>query len=95
MWLTKSMSAEVAHTPRKQGLSSKSGNFTAVEVLNYLDCYLYFLKCMAAYQVVNQVQRSNRLSIERSARLNQLQRSLVILDNDFRQMAVRQFSYQW
>ncbi len=46
---------------------------------------------MAAYQVVNQVQRSNELSIERSARLNQLQRSLVILDNDFRQMAVRQF----
>ncbi|MFA0519999.1 type II secretion system minor pseudopilin GspJ, partial [Vibrio sp. 10N.222.55.E8] len=46
---------------------------------------------MAAYQVVNQVQRSNDISIERSARLNQLQRSLVILDNDFRQMAVRQF----
>ena len=41
--------------------------------------------------MVNQIQRSNEVSIERSARLNALQRSLVILDNDFRQMAQRQF----
>lgn len=45
---------------------------------------------MGAYQVLNQVQRSNELSMERSERLKTLQRALVFMDGDFRQMALRQ-----
>lgn len=45
---------------------------------------------VAAYQVVSQVQRSNVLSQERTQRLNELQRAMVMMDNDFRQMAMRQ-----
>ncbi|MCV5232922.1 type II secretion system minor pseudopilin GspJ, partial [Escherichia coli] len=41
-------------------------------------------------QVVSQVQRSNELSQERTQRLNELQRAMVMMDNDFRQMALRQ-----
>ncbi len=63
--------------------------FTLIEVL--VAIAIFATLSVAAYQVVNQVQRSNELSLERSTRLNELQRALVILDNDFRQMALRQF----
>ncbi|MEZ9057374.1 type II secretion system minor pseudopilin GspJ [Vibrio pelagius] len=68
---------------------SKTQGFTLIEVL--VSIAIFATLSVAAYQVVNQIQRSNDVSIERSARLNALQRSLVILDNDFRQMAQRQF----
>jgi general secretion pathway protein J len=68
---------------------SKTKGFTLIEVL--VSIAIFATLSVAAYQVVNQVQRSNEVSTERSARLNALQRSLVILDNDFRQMAQRQF----
>ena len=68
---------------------SKTKGFTLIEVL--VSIAIFATLSVAAYQVVNQVQRSNEISTERSARLNALQRSLVILDNDFRQMAQRQF----
>jgi len=65
-----------------------SKGFTLIEVL--VSIAIFSTLSVAAYQVVNQVQRSNELSLERSSRLNELQRALVILDNDFRQMALRQ-----
>ncbi|KGK10043.1 type II secretion system minor pseudopilin GspJ [Vibrio navarrensis] len=78
MSASKSMSA--SKRKRQQG-------FTLIEVL--VSIAIFATLSVAAYQVVNQVQRSNQLSQERSARLNELQRAVVMMDNDFRQMALR------
>ena len=50
---------------------------------------------LAAYQVLNQVQRSNSLSAEREARLSELQRAVVMMDADFRQDGAAPLSNQW
>ncbi|MEH0690735.1 type II secretion system minor pseudopilin GspJ [Vibrio cholerae] len=68
--------------------ASQTQGFTLIEVL--VAMAIFASLSVAAYQVLNQVQRSNALSEQRSARLGELQRSLVYLDNDFRQMALRQ-----
>lgn len=65
----------------------KSKGFTLIEVL--VSIAIFASLSVAAYQVVSQVQRSNLLSQERTARLNELQRTMVMMDNDFRQMALR------
>ena len=65
----------------------RQSGFTLIEVL--VSIAIFATLSVAAYQVVNQVQRSNQLSQERSARLNELQRAVVMMDNDFRQMALR------
>ncbi|RSD32824.1 type II secretion system minor pseudopilin GspJ [Vibrio pectenicida] len=62
--------------------------FTLIEVL--VAIAIFASLSVGAYQVLNQVQRSNALSLERSERLKTLQRALVYMDGDFRQMAVRQ-----
>ncbi|HHP0583547.1 TPA: type II secretion system minor pseudopilin GspJ, partial [Vibrio harveyi] len=62
--------------------------FTLIEVL--VSIAIFASMSVAAYQVVSQVQRSNVLSQERTQRLNELQRAMVMMDNDFRQMAMRQ-----
>ncbi|EMK3382688.1 type II secretion system minor pseudopilin GspJ [Vibrio parahaemolyticus] len=62
--------------------------FTLIEVL--VSIAIFASLSVAAYQVVSQVQRSNELSQERTQRLNELQRAMVMMDNDFRQMALRQ-----
>ncbi|WP_428775597.1 type II secretion system minor pseudopilin GspJ [Vibrio sp.] len=67
----------------------RSKGFTLIEVL--VAIAIFASLSVAAYQVVNQIQRSNELSLERSERLKQLQRALVFIDNDFRQMAARRF----
>ncbi|MBU2896805.1 type II secretion system minor pseudopilin GspJ [Vibrio hepatarius] len=64
------------------------GGFTLIEVL--VAIAIFASLSVGAYQVLNQVQRSNALSLERSERLKTLQRALVYMDGDFRQMAVRQ-----
>lgn len=79
----------MSQNKRAYATRSKTKGFTLIEVL--VSIAIFATLSVAAYQVVNQIQRSNEVSIERSARLNALQRSLVILDNDFRQMAQRQF----
>lgn len=62
--------------------------FTLIEVL--VAIAIFASLSVGAYQVLNQVQRSNELSLERSERLKSLQRALVFLNNDFRQMVLRQ-----
>ncbi len=49
---------------------------------------------IGAYQVLNQVQRSNELSLQNTQRLNEINRAFVFLDADFRQIAARQFRVQ-
>lgn len=61
--------------------------FTLIEVL--VAIAIFASLSVGAYQVLNQVQRSNELSLERNERLKTLQRTLVFLNNDFRQMALR------
>jgi len=62
--------------------------FTLIEVL--VSIAIFASLSVAAYQVVSQVQRSNALSQERTQRLNDIQRAMVMMDSDFRQMAMRQ-----
>ncbi|NOH22700.1 type II secretion system minor pseudopilin GspJ [Vibrio europaeus] len=67
---------------------NRSQGFTLIEVL--VAIAIFASLSVGAYQVLNQVQRSNEISMERSERLKTLQRALVFMDNDFRQMALRQ-----
>ncbi|KGY10820.1 general secretion pathway protein GspJ [Vibrio tubiashii] len=67
---------------------SRNQGFTLIEVL--VAIAIFASLSVGAYQVLNQVQRSNEISMQRSERLKSLQRALVYLDNDFRQMALRQ-----
>ncbi|WP_181028086.1 type II secretion system minor pseudopilin GspJ [Vibrio jasicida] len=75
---------------KRYNASSMKSNrgFTLIEVL--VSIAIFASLSVAAYQVVSQVQRSNVLSQERTQRLNELQRAMVMMDNDFRQMAMRQ-----
>jgi general secretion pathway protein J len=66
-----------------------SRGFTLLEVL--VAMAIFAALSVSAYQVVDQVRMSNALSLERGERLKEVQRSLVIMDSDFRQMATRPF----
>ncbi|PWI32966.1 type II secretion system protein GspJ [Vibrio albus] len=63
--------------------------FTLIEVL--VAIAIFAALSVSAYQILNQVQRSNEQSIEHTERLKSIQRAVVLLDNDFRQIALRQF----
>nr|WP_241761349.1 type II secretion system minor pseudopilin GspJ [Candidatus Photodesmus katoptron] len=63
--------------------------FTLLEVA--LSLAIFGVLSISIYQIVNQVQDSNILFLKRSNRLKELQRALIIMDNDFRQIALRQF----
>ncbi|EGU35891.1 general secretion pathway protein J [Vibrio ichthyoenteri ATCC 700023] len=66
----------------------KIAAFTLIEVLVAMSIFAFL--AVGAQQVLNQIYRSNAISQERSDRLKTLQRTLVFMDNDFRQMALRQ-----
>ncbi len=84
MWRTKLHSVARGNPVVKR---SKAKGFTLIEVL--VSIAIFASLSVAAYQVVSQIQRSNLLSQERTARLNELQRTIVMMDNDFRQIALR------
>lgn len=70
---------------------ARRSGFTLIEVL--VAMAIFASLSLAAYQVLNQVQRSNTLSAEREARLSEVQRAIVMMDADFRQMALRHFRH--
>ncbi|OOE34531.1 type II secretion system protein GspJ [Salinivibrio kushneri] len=61
--------------------------FTLLEVL--LALVVFASISLTAYQVLQTVQRSDEQSQQVGETLQQLQRALVIMDSDFRQMAAR------
>lgn len=69
--------------------ANKARGFTLIEVL--VAIAIFASLSIAAYQVLYQVQLSNQVSAQREARLSELQRAMVIMDADFRQMAARTF----
>lgn len=71
-------------------ISNRAKGFTLIEVL--VAIAIFASLSVAAYQVVNQVQRSNELSQARSARLQEIQRGFVYLDSDFKQLALSSFA---
>ncbi|WP_413285433.1 type II secretion system minor pseudopilin GspJ [Vibrio sp. MA40-2] len=73
----------------RQSTSSAQGGFTLIEVL--VAIAIFASLSLSAYMVLNQIQRSNQLSLIKTDRLKQLQRAMIIIDNDFRQIALRQF----
>ncbi|ROV60263.1 type II secretion system protein GspJ [Vibrio ponticus] len=75
-------------TPLRTTVASRRKGFTLIEVLIAMAIFAFM--AIGAQQVLSQVYRSNDISQQRSERLKTLQRTLVFLDNDFRQMALRQ-----
>ncbi len=70
----------------------RNNGFTLIEVL--VAIAIFASLSIGAYQVLNQVQRSNELSQQRTTRLNEINRAAVLMDADFRQIAARQFRTQ-
>jgi general secretion pathway protein J len=69
--------------------SSSQQGFTLIEVMVALVIFVGL--SFGVYQVLNQVQRSEEMTRESTSRLNQLQKSILIMDADFRQIARRSF----
>lgn len=73
----------------KSRVGSSQQGFTLIEVL--VAIAIFASLSIGAYQVLNQVQRSNELSLQRTTRLNEINRAMVFMDADFKQIAARQF----
>ncbi|EAS40808.1 type II secretion system minor pseudopilin GspJ [Photobacterium profundum] len=71
--------------------SSQQG-FTLLEVL--VAIAVFAMLSLSAYQVLSNVQLSNQQSIEHNDRLQSIQRAVVMMDNDFRQIVARRVRTQ-
>ncbi|MGX9417949.1 type II secretion system minor pseudopilin GspJ [Vibrio sp. RC27] len=69
--------------------SRSQRGFTLIEVM--VSLVIFVGLSFGVYQVLNQVQRSELMTRESTSRLNQLQKAILIMDADFRQMARRPF----
>ncbi|MDC0610012.1 type II secretion system minor pseudopilin GspJ [Vibrio sp.] len=66
-----------------------SKGFTLIEML--VAIVILAMLSLLAYQILYQVQVSNDVSSKKSEQINRLQKAIVTLDSDFRQIADRQF----
>jgi general secretion pathway protein J len=82
-----------SHCPRHQRRGPKYSQrsvmqgFSLIEVMVAL--VIFVALSFGVYQVLNQVQRSEQLTRDSSSRLNQLQKAVLIIDSDMRQIASR------
>lgn len=70
----------------------RQSGFTLLEVL--VAIAVFAMLSISAYQVMNNVQRSDAQSREHNARLKEIQQALVMMDNDFRQIVARKIRNQ-
>lgn len=67
----------------------RSRGFTLIEML--VAVAILAMLSLLAYQILYQVQVSNDVSEKKSQQINKLQKAIIVLDSDFRQIADRQF----